>query len=300
MIDRIDIIISTRNRINDLIYTIDLMKKNGFSEGQFYIIDDASTDHTEKIIKEQFPGIHCLRNEQAKGYIYNRNKLMSWTSKDFVLSLDDDSHIRTREDITDAISLLESDPSYGIFGYHAFEQLEAPPLRTDLPATIRKVRSYIGCGHIIKREVIIKLGAYREEFEFYCEELDYSIRAFQLGYFVVTNDQLAVHHRIDWSLRHKQKVHQQATGIYGAVWRSTMGFSNHLIIRSLYYPYGLDIAYSLLYTVKRFYTFAVLRNDYRSFFLGLKRWWNFLTFIRKNKNKLPYSSFKKWTKMPVC
>jgi GT2 family glycosyltransferase len=300
MINRIDIIISTRNRVNDLLYTVEIMKKNGFSEAQFYIIDDGSTDHTDILLPAKFPNVNFLRNEQAKGYIGNRNKLMSWSSRDFVLSLDDDSHIRSKEDIMDAIYVLESDSSYGIFGYHAFEQLEEPPIRTSLPDTIRKVRSYIGCGHIIKREVIRKLGAYREEFEFYCEELDYSLRAFQHGYFVVTNDQLVVHHRIDWILRQKQKVHEQATGVYGAIWRSTLGFSNHLIIRGLYYPYGWDIIYSVLYTIKRFYNFALLKNDYQGFFLGLKRWGNFIKFIRKNKSKLTYSSFKEWIKMPVC
>jgi len=74
----------------------------GFTEEQFYIVDDASTDRTTKTVSTTFPSINIFTNIEKKGYIVNRNFLMNITSKDYILSLDDDSHIREKKDIEEA------------------------------------------------------------------------------------------------------------------------------------------------------------------------------------------------------
>lgn len=299
MTSNIDILITTRNRIGELIFTLDHCLNIGFSQNQIRVIDDTSMDGTSETIKEKYPNIHLITNSESKGLITNRNILMHASKAAYILSLDDDSHIRTSEDIDEAIAVLESDPHFGIFHFHAYEQLEEPPAKQDLPETVREIRTYIGCGHIIKREVIEKLGKYREEFEFYCEELDYSIRAYKAGYNVVTQDNLVVHHRIDWETRGKQFQDDLSKGIYGAVNRSILGFSNNLIVVNLYFPFPFNLLFTIYYTLLRFKNFYLKRGDREGYKKGWKRFRSFRKYIRQHRQPLAFSTFKLWIKLAI-
>jgi GT2 family glycosyltransferase len=298
MLEKVDIIITTRNRISELLFTLRIIFEQGFHQAQVYIIDDASTDGTFESIKKTYPGVNIQQNENALGLIHNRNILMGITNGSYILSLDDDSHIRSRKDIEDAIILLEESPAYGIFSFRAFEQLEDPPEREALKSKVVLKKTYIGCGHIIKRSTFELVGKYREEFVFYCEELDFSIRAFKHKLFVVTRSDLVVHHRIDWNSRLKSKISEQNKGIFGATWRSKMGFSNNLIVVGLYYPLVTDIFFLFYFSLTRFYHFALKKGDFYGYFLGLSRFITFIPYTFKESDKFSYKQFFKWYRLP--
>lgn len=298
LIRKTDIIITTKNRVQDLMFTIDHMISIGFLQVQFYIIDDASTDHTCLKIKELYPEINIRFNKISKGLMVNRSELMTWTKRDYILSLDDDSHIRTKEDVEDAIALLESNKSYGIFHYRVFNQIAAPPTKADLPEDFRFLRGYIGCGHIIKREVIKKLGRYREVLVFYCEELDYSIRAFRMGYYTISKDNLVVHHRIDLSLREKQKSSINSKGIYGREWRNIHLYANNVIITALYYPFGIDLIFITYRLLLAFYKMVIREGQWIGYCRMLKRFISFIPYSFSHSYKMGYRTFFKWFSYP--
>ena len=298
MIERIDILITTKNRLNELIFTIEHMISIGFSQSQFFIIDDGSTDGTHLKIKEQYSDINLRRNESSKGYMVNRSDMMDWSKNDYILSLDDDSHIRTTADINEAIVILEENKTYGIFHFRVFNQIGEPPSKDQLTDTFRFLRGYIGCGHIIKREVIKKVARYREELIFYCEELDYSLRALKLGYHTVSKDNLIVHHRIDLSQREKQKSTINAKGIYGREWRNIHLYANNLIITALYYPIGIDLIFIFYRSVLAFYKMVIKEKQLGGYLKMLKRFIVFIPYTFKESNKLSYKAFFTWFKYP--
>ncbi|MBN8697659.1 MAG: glycosyltransferase family 2 protein [Bacteroidetes bacterium] len=298
MIDRVDIIITTKNRIHDLLITIDHMLSIGFNQNQFYIVDDGSTDSTFSVIKEKYPFINIKRNDISKGLMFNRSEMMLWTKRDYILSIDDDSYIRTKEDVEDAISIMDSDCSFGIFHFRVFNQIMSPPPKNEFKKTFRFLRGYIGCGHIIKREVIQKLGRYREVLVFYCEELDYSLRAYELGYKTVTRDDLIVHHRIDLQLRENQKKTVDSKGVYGREWRNIHLYSNNVLISMLYYPFGIDLIFSFYRLVLAFYRMVLNEKQFAGYFKMLYRILCFIPYVFKEYNKLSYKNFFIWFKYP--
>jgi GT2 family glycosyltransferase len=295
----VDLIITTKNRINQLLYTI----KHAISvlelkEGQIFIIDDASDDDTFETIKVAYPNVSIYRNETSKGLIANRNSLMKMTSRKFIFSLDDDSHIRSKEDLLEAIQLLLSSQHYGALSFNPFEQIDAPPSKATLSQEIINIKSFIGCGHLIKRDVFNEIGEYYEPFEFYCEEVDFCIRAFKKGYSTVMKKNLVVHHRIDWSIRQRQTEDDLEKGVYGAIWRSQLGFSNHLFVDYIYFPLFLNLFLVVKHTLLRFINFYIKKNDKKGFYLGFKR---FMFMIRQNKrtvNKLDWSESLAYLKQP--
>jgi GT2 family glycosyltransferase len=298
MIERIDIIITTKNRINDLVFTMNHMIAIGFNQNQFYIIDDGSTDNTYQIINELYPLCNIRVNTSSKGLMTNRSDMMEWTKNDYILSLDDDSHIRTKEDIEEAIALMDSNKSYGLFHFRVFNQLAPPPEKNTLPNVEHFLRGYIGCGHIIKREVIQKLGRYREVLVFYCEELDYSIRAYKLGYYTITKDNLIVHHRIDLSQREKQKFTVSSKGIYGREWRNVRLYSNTIIITALFYPIGISFFFIFYRLAQAFYIMVFKEKQLGGYFKMLGRFISFIPYMLKKSDKLSYKMFFKWFSYP--
>ena len=298
MIERTDIIITTKNRISELIITIDYMIAIGFKQNQFYIIDDASVDDTYNKIKDCYPFCNIKVNSSSKGYMANRSDMMEWTQNEYILSLDDDSHIRSRDDLDEALSLLENDKEAGIFHFRVFNQISSPPLKATLSNRKQLLRGYIGCGHLIKREVIQKIGRYREELVFYCEELDYSLRAYRLGYHTITQDNLIVHHRIDLCQREKQKSTVNAKGIYGREWRNIHLYSNNLIITGLYYPIGIDWLMTAYRMLLAFYKMGIKEKQMSGYFKMLSRYFGFIPYIFKHSDKLSYKMFFKWFSYP--
>jgi hypothetical protein len=228
----------------------------------------------------------------------NRSDMMEWTNNRYILSIDDDSYIRTKEDVEEAIKILEENDQYGIFHFRAFNQLNSPPSKKELKPIFRFLRGYIGCGHIIKREVIQKLGRYREVLVFYCEELDYSLRAFKLGYYTVGKDNLIVHHRIDMAQREKQKSTVNSKGIYGREWRNIHLYANNLIITALYYPIGLDIIFIIYRLFLAFYRMVLRERQLGGFFRMMQRFIHFIPYCFKNSDKLSYSRFFLWFSYP--
>jgi GT2 family glycosyltransferase len=298
MLEKTDIIITTKNRLNDLVFTIGHMISIGVKQEQFLIIDDASTDGTSQKIRELFPACRIRVNDTSKGLMVNRSDMMLETKNEFILSIDDDSHIRTREDLEEALTLLAENKNYGIFHFRVFNQVQEPPDKKKLSSDIRLLRGYIGCGHLIKREVINKLGRYREELVFYCEELDYSLRAYKCGYHVVSKDNLIVHHRIDPGTREKQKSTISSKGIYGREWRNIHLYSNNLIITALYYPFGAGFLFIIYRTIIAFYRMVIREGQFAGFFKMLKRFAGFIPYIFKHSDKLSYPLFFKWFRYP--
>jgi len=298
LLHQVDIIITTRNRVNDLSETLTLLLGYGILKSNIFIVDDASTDGTFEVVKKNYPEIFIKYNDTAEGYISNRNYLMSVTDRPYILSLDDDSCFIDPAHVTEAISILQSRAHYGIFNFHVYNQLQLPEAKIK-GAVVRDIKNFIGCGHIIKREVLNKVGPYREQLFFYCEELDFSLKAFQAGFRTVTREDLIVHHRVDFKLRQTQKDSKNDKGIYGYTWRNMMLSSNYLIVLSIYLPFVTLPSILLYYAPRLFWELCIRKNNLESFTTGMKRYLQHTAYIRTNRDPLSFTAFKEWIKLPM-
>lgn len=206
-ISEVDIMISTRNRRPDLLKTIENLKSSNFPLNQIFIIDDGSTDGTATAVENEFPTVNVFKNEKSKGYIHNRNILLENSTRKYILSLDDDSNFINISDLKFAVSSLEKDKIAGIFAFAIREQLEpvaSVPKDVKRPLTYY-CKSFTGCGFLFKKGMLNAVGKLKEELSFYGEELDFSIRANQKGYKIITNSSCIVHHRVDHKIRQMNK-----------------------------------------------------------------------------------------------
>jgi len=300
MLDNVDIVIPTRNRWADLSITVEKLIQFGFGIDQFTIIDDTSEEASSEQFEKQFEGVKIVRHEKAQGQLKSRNELFNITSRDYVLSLDDDSNVMSAEDVLEAIKLLTSRADYGAFAFRAYEQIDLPPPKDVLKSSSRLVRTFIACGAIFKRQAIDSIGNYtRPELGYYCEELDCSIRLYMKGFKVVTQENLVVHHRVNRTFGAMQKRSDTSKGIYGSTWRSKMGFSDNLIVTAIYYPFLYNLLFIAIYILKRLFLFSIPNRDFLGFIGGLIRFMLFIPYAVVNRARMKYELFHSWIKLPT-
>ncbi|MGK4569293.1 glycosyltransferase family 2 protein [Flavobacterium sp. 3HN19-14] len=191
------ILISTKNRINDLAITlagIDKLFPNLNLECVIY--DDGSTDGTFEYVASNFPQFRLLRNETSKGYIFCRNKMLNETKADFAISLDDDANFVTENPLNPIANYFAANPKCGAIGFRIFWGLQLPD-DTNTKQQPHRMKAFVGCGHIWRMEAWRAIPNYPEWFVFYGEEEFASKQLFQKNIEVHYFPEVLVHHRVD-------------------------------------------------------------------------------------------------------
>lgn len=151
------------------------------------VFDDASDAPAAPIVSDAAPSgldVSVIRDERHVGNIAGRNRLVREATTPYVLLLDDDAIVFSARPIERAIAVLDGDPDVAAIAFAQAEEDGRPwpermqPGRGAEPA---RVASYIGFAHLIRRDVFLRLGGYRESFVFYGEEKDYCLRLLDAG-----------------------------------------------------------------------------------------------------------------------
>ncbi|WP_293870258.1 glycosyltransferase [Flavobacterium sp.] len=200
---KISIVISTKNRCDDLLFTLEKIKHLINNNVKCVVFDDGSTDETSAKIKALFPQIKLLQNQTSKGYIYCRNKMLNETDADFAISLDDDAHFLTTNPIEIITDYFLKNPLCGLIAARIFWSKDnAKNIVSNEIA--QNVKSFVGCGHVWRISAWREIPNYPEWFEFYGEESFASLQLIKKHWQIHYVPQLFVQHRVD--LKHRTKI----------------------------------------------------------------------------------------------
>lgn len=191
--------ITTRNRPESLQRCLASLQHLGDVQAVL-VFDDASDAAVAVNLVTGSPPIHVIRDERGVGYIAGRNRLVAEARTPYVLLLDDDAAVLSGEAVARACAVLDADPQAGGV---AFAQAEADgrpwprqmqPGRSPEPAI---VPSFIGFAHLLRRDLFLSLGGYRERLVAFGEEKDYCVRLMDAGYRVVFLPDALIAHIVD-------------------------------------------------------------------------------------------------------
>lgn len=281
------ILITTKNRISDLVLTLNKINYLLNDEQiECVVFDDGSTDGTYDYVKENFPNIRLERNNTSKGYIFCRNRMLNETQSEFAISLDDDAHFITLNPLRLIPHYFNENPNCGVIAFRIFWGLQAPNVIESNEKKTR-VKGFVGCGHVWRMNTWREIPNYPEWFVFYGEEEFAAYQLFKNGWEVHYLPNLLVHHRVDVKSRMKNADYTN---------RLRRSLCSGWYLYFLFYPISKipkKLFYSLWIQLKN----KVLKGDIKALkaiVLAMKDLWFSIPKIIKSSNRLSNEEFERF------
>jgi glycosyltransferase involved in cell wall biosynthesis len=282
--------ISTKNRKDDLIITLNQIYSYLNTTVECVVFDDGSTDGTSEIVKNQFPQIQLLQNEVSKGYLYCRNKMLNETKADFAISLDDDAHFLTGNPVGVITDYFQKNPKCGLIATRIFWGKETPQSIIS-SEEIQNVKSFVGCGHVWRMNAWRDIPNYPEWFQFYGEENFASLQLFKNKWEIHYVPELLVHHRVN--LKSRTQTNKDFAFRYRRSLRAD--WYNYI----MFFPLNI-IPRKLLYSIWMQFRNKIFKGNFiiiKPLFLALFDLMITFPKLMKNRNSLTSSEYQNYLKL---
>lgn len=215
---------NTRQILQDCLRSV-YEQTNGLAF-EVFVVDNASSDGSAEMVRQQFPQVKLIANDENKGFAAANNQAISAASGEFILLLNSDTIVLDNA-IFKSWQFARQNPGAGIVGcrvLNADRTLQPscfmyPSVLNMLLLTtylskifprnkffgrermtwwdrndIREVEVVTGCFMLVRKEVIQQIGMLDEEYFIYGEETDFCYRAHQAGWnLLFTPDAQIVH-----------------------------------------------------------------------------------------------------------
>lgn len=106
---------NTRDLLRDLLRSIDKDEPLNPLVKEIVVIDNASTDGTETMMREEFPYVVLIRNEENRGFAASANQGVSMCGGAYVLLLNSDT-LLVKGEVTNMVRFMEGNPDVAICG----------------------------------------------------------------------------------------------------------------------------------------------------------------------------------------
>jgi len=171
----VTVVIVTYNRPNVILSTLENLKKQDYKNLEIILVDNGSTG---KIPSMENIGVKVIHLDNNYGVDAFNKVIYDIKSKYFVI-LDDDSYPEDGA-ILRAVSFLEENSVCGAVALNIYNSKLGFYETKDLKQGF--VHLFVGCGVVLRTEVISKIGFYDNLFFIYVNEIDLSIRLLDEGY----------------------------------------------------------------------------------------------------------------------
>ena len=190
-------------------------------EAKIYVADNASTDNSIAVIKEQFPLVTIIQNNGNYGFATGYNVALQQIEEEYYALVNSDVEV-TKNWLAPVLSIFDSESNIGIiqpkildyknkeyFEYAGaaggfIDQFGYPYCRGRIFDTIEKDYGQYndeleifwasGACFFIRKDVYRKLNGFDDDFFAHQEEIDLCWRAFNLGYKAKYTSQSVVYH----------------------------------------------------------------------------------------------------------
>ncbi|HEY0046976.1 MAG TPA: glycosyltransferase family 2 protein [Flavobacterium sp.] len=288
---KFSILITSKNRLSDLIFTLEKCAGILYRPDVTCIIcDDGSTDGTFSYVKSNYPNVTIFRNDFSKGLIYSRNRLMAMTTTEYAISIDDDLHIISEDPLDIIEKYFTSHPDCAVISFRVFWGKKSPDSSFS-DDSAKRVQSFLGGAHAWRMSDWSQIPEYPSWFMFHGEEDFISYNLFKIKKEVHYVPAIFAHHRVD--IRERKNDRDYAIRLRRS-------------LRSGWYLYWMFVplrkvpkkmAYSLWIQFK----LKVLKGDYRALIAIVGALVDLILSSRKiynNSNRLTNKEYELFQQLP--
>jgi len=205
----LSIMITTRNRIEDLKQTLRVLTTLNPAPDEILITADGCTDATAEFLKSALPKAKVVVNQPGIGSVASRDRMMREARGDLVLALDDDSYPEQSDCVARIVPLFEQRPELAVLHF---------PQRTDeYPETLAQTnfgsehltRSFANSGAVLRRSAYLQLPGFEPRFFHMYEEPDYGLQCVAAGYDVLFSPVVTIRHHYSGHARDELWIHHR-------------------------------------------------------------------------------------------
>ena len=211
LIPKISILILTWNRKSELSYSLRSVLQQTLKEVEIIVVDSASSDGTEEMIRTSFPQVNYLRLPYNLGVIEGRNIGIANCKGELIFFLDDDAFLLELDALARIYEAFEEDPKIGVL-FAKIVDLDGKIPSWVLPEGKKEFQdlelltfTFIGAAHCIRRETFGDLGYMDPTYFRNGEENDLSLRIYGAGYYVLYYPSVVVLHSESQVMRNPAK-----------------------------------------------------------------------------------------------
>lgn len=222
------VIVLTWNGLNFIKACLDSVLAQTYPEFEVIVVDNASTDGSDKLVAEKFPQVRLICNERNLGFSGGCNVGLKAARGDILVLLNQDTQVRP--DWLHALNESLGDSHIGVVGCkifypdgetlqhaggwiewplglaHHYGQDEKNAPAWDIP---RAVEYVTGAAIAFRREVMERIGLLDEGFwPGYFEDADFCLRARAAGYEIWYNPNAVLQHKESSSLTDQRLLSQ--------------------------------------------------------------------------------------------
>jgi GT2 family glycosyltransferase len=176
------------NRRNELRNTLMKVYEQDYKNIEVIVVDNASSDGSAEMVEKEFPSVILIRLKKNIG-IAGWNEGFEIAKGEYVLVLDDDSYPEN-DAIETAINRMDNQ-NVGIVAFKIFNTLA---LKYETENFNKNPLFFIGCGALIRKSILNKIGMFGSEYFIYFNEIDMSIRCYNLGYSIELCEEAVILH----------------------------------------------------------------------------------------------------------
>ena len=197
--------ILTYSRSQELQSCLDSILRQRYSPIEVVVVDNASTDATESIIKEKYnlPFLRYVKVSENKGCVEGKNIAIRNCKGDIIIAIDDDALLTDVHAVEKIVDKFSQDREVGLLSFKSLNYFTGEVPREEFPHKDKSLDPdqefetsyFIGVGYALRRIVYEKVGLYPPDFFFGFEELDLSFRIIDAGYKIFYFPQVTVLHK---------------------------------------------------------------------------------------------------------
>lgn len=231
---------------------------------QIWVVDNASSDGSAKMVEKEFPQVKLITNKANVGFAAAHNQVLRRVRTDYVLLLNPDTTLPA-DGISKMVEFMEDHLNCGIasckivgtdgslhsnggdlpFGLSLISWLFNLEIIGNLPNFHRREKSFYekvnqvgwvgGTLMMIRRSVIAQVGLINEDYFMYFEDVEFCFKAWQKGFAVMINPQVQIEH-ISGASSQDPNLRQWSGEFRGLIYF----YKNVVFARSAYHrPVGL-------------------------------------------------------------
>lgn len=177
---KVSIVIACYNHEKFVAKSIQSALDQDYPNLEVIVVNDGSTDNSLEIIESFKDDRLVIINQPNAGVIETRNYAISISKGDYILPLDSDDYLASRDVVSAMVNEIgEADLIFGNYKCFGNNDKLVKPILKSLPSLL--IENFISATSLFTKEIFNRVGGYSEVMQGGYEDWEFSIRLMNVG-----------------------------------------------------------------------------------------------------------------------